>query len=138
MSPTGTILDPSGIPISTEANGQLYPAGAFDGTNYLLAWADWRSGTGDLYATRVSPDGAALDASGIPISTAPGDQEWPATAFDGTNYLVVWEVFDGVGSSAVYGARVSPGGAVLDATGIPISSPVTGYRPGPCSTLRRS
>ena len=128
VSSTGTVLDPAGIPISTAANGQLYPAAAFDGTNYFIAWSDYRSGTTlDLYGSRVSPDGTVLDTSGIPISTAAGDQYLPSMAFDGTNYLVVWATFDGVGNSTVYGARVSPSGTVLDPDGIPISSPSASY-----------
>ena len=100
ISPSGSVLDPSGIPISTESAGQLAPATAFDGTNYLVAWGDFRSGsTADIYAARVSPNGTVLDVSGIPISTAAGDQNDPSIAFDGTNYFVVWKVFDGAGGT---------------------------------------
>jgi len=73
---------------------------------------------------------------------APGDQEWPAIAFDGTNYLVVWEVSDGpdpavafdgtnylvvwqddrAGNWDIYGSRVSRDGTVLDPEAILIST----------------
>ena len=42
---------------------------------------------------------------------ARGAQKSPSFAFDGTNYLVVWE--DSVGYE-IYGARVDPNGALLD------------------------
>ena len=55
-----------------------------------------------------------LDPAGIPISTAAGDQTVPAVAFDGTNYLVVWQDTYGLGTPALSTARfVSPGGVSL-------------------------
>jgi hypothetical protein len=121
VSPAGAVLDPGGIPISTAPRYQfLPPALAFDGSNYLVAWTDWRSGQTDIYGARVSPAGAVLDPGGIAISTAPGFQELPALSFDGTNYFVAWDDT----YADVYGARVNPAGAVLDPGGILISTAV--------------
>jgi hypothetical protein len=72
---------------------QITPAVAFDGTNYLVAWNDARLGsTYLLAAARVSSAGAILDAGGIMVSTTKATfTSEPAVAFDGTNYLVVWD-----------------------------------------------
>jgi hypothetical protein len=127
VSTAGEVLDPGGIAISTAAQNQTEPAVGFDGTNFLVAWADSRSGLDDIYATRLSPMGTVLDPGGIAISTAPNEQLEPAVAFDGTNYLVAWGDARS-GEYRVYGARVNPAGNVLDPSGISISS-ASGARP---------
>ena len=133
---------------------------AFDGTNYLVVWTEYRQGVPKVYGARVSPGGTVLGQGEFEISAAGG--LWPAVAFDGTNYLVVWGT-----QESVVGARVDPGGTVLDPGGITISTrpDVEGYptlafdgtnylvawsngsddstargwlRPGPCSTPRGS
>ena len=122
VTPAGVVLDPEGIAISTAAGSQTYPAVAFDGTNYLVVWDDSRSGTYHIYGTRVSKGGAVLEPGGIAISTAAYNQRYPAVAFGGTDFLVVWEYDLNTGYSDVYGTRVSSGGVVLEAGGIPIST----------------
>ena len=127
VSTSGTVLDTAGIPISTAANHQEYPFIAFDSTNYLVVWKDYRSdASGDIYGARVSTSGTVLDTAGIPISTAPDEQEWPSIAFDGIKYLVVWDDYRNGSDWHVYGARVTTSGTVLDTAGIPISTGVNG------------
>lgn len=65
---------------------------AFDGTNYLVVWRDERNGSGnrDIYGQLVSPAGT-LFGSEIPIATQAENEQEPSTAFDGTNYLVIWQ-----------------------------------------------
>jgi hypothetical protein len=117
VSPTGSMLDVSGLSISTAAYSQVSPALAFDGTNYLVAWSDERLSPGtstDIYGARVSPAGSVLDGSGLAISTAANSQYSPALAFDGTNYLVAWSDYRSGTSSDIYGARVRPAGTVFE------------------------
>src|SRR5262249_1878917 len=123
VSPSGVVLDPSGIAISTAANNQRSPAVAFDGTNYLVSFG---SGINqyqdpDIRGTRVSTSGSVLDPRDFLISTGVNSQSAPAIAFDGTNYLVVWQDNRGDGYD-IYGARVSQAGVALDGTGIAISA----------------
>jgi hypothetical protein len=121
VTQTGTVLDPGGIAISTKANWERYPSVTFDGTNYLVVWDEKRSVSSDIYGSRVSQTGIVLDPEGIAISTGTGDQFASSIAFDGTNYLVVWEDYNS-GSSDIYGARVNQDGLVLDPVGIAITT----------------
>src|SRR5262249_41502718 len=100
-----------------------FPAVAFDGTNYLVAWEDQRSASDlDIFGARVAKTGALRDAAGFAISTTDSLQFNSAIAFDGTNYLVVWQDHRAGTDYDIYGARVTKTGAVLDPGGIPIST----------------
>jgi hypothetical protein len=129
VSRAGTLLDPSGIVIAAGPINQYSPAVAFDGTNYLVVWTDDRLWSQDIYGCRVSPTGALLDPSAILVATAAGWRQYPAVAFDGTNYLVVWEDFRDYVHYDIYGARVTQAGTVLDtAGGIAISTAIYDQR----------
>src|SRR5207237_9113661 len=65
-----------------------------------------------LGAGRGALDGALADGPGLELSPAAGDQFCPRAEFGGGAYLVVWEDHRGADVD-VFGARVSPAGAVL-------------------------
>jgi hypothetical protein len=121
ITPVGTVLD-TGILISTGINSQTTSSVAFDGTNYLIVWADTRNVKEDIYGIRVDQSGNVLDPASIAISTANNSQIYPSVAFDGTNYLVVWQDLRSDTSWDIYGARVSQTGVVLDPGGIAITN----------------
>ncbi len=124
----GFVLDTNGFAISAETLWQEKPKVAFDGTNYLVVWDDFRFGIHyqNIFGARVSQSGVVLDTSGFAIATAPGVQTLGSLTFGVTSYFVVWED-DRYG---IYGARVSPEGVVIDTVGIPIfAAPRDQYRP---------
>lgn len=131
VTPSGSVLSgASGFVVSSGTGHRQLPAMAFDGTNFLVAWQDRRSGTSyDVYAARVSKSGTVLDPAGLVVSAAAGDQGPPAVAFDGTNHLVAWS--DGTTTSSdILATRVSPAGAVLDGTSLVIAN-ATGAQTAP-------
>lgn len=70
----GTLLDPAPIVVSEAANAQFDVTAAWTGTEYIVAFGDFRneeryaSKTGDIYAARVSADGVVVDPDGFPFA----------------------------------------------------------------------
>ncbi|MFH1329390.1 MAG: hypothetical protein ABIJ48_01830 [Actinomycetota bacterium] len=113
------------------------PAVASSGTGYLVVWEDLRDeGTSgvDVYGQLLSATGAPIGHD-FRISDAAGaaDEQRPAVAWNGSEYLVVWEdlrKWDTRGAD-IYGRRVSAAGALL-APGIRMSGPgATDYESEP-------
>jgi len=119
-------LDPSGIQISSSGNN-IYPAAAFNGTNYLVVWTRIVDQERLTVARRFSPDGKVLDSDDMIIGKATYDSE-PRVASDGSNWLVAWLSVVGASNCAntwpstrALIARISPQGAVLDNGGLAVA-----------------
>lgn len=65
--------------VGSGALGQNSPTVAFNGTNYLAAWSDFRNGMSDICAARVAPSCAVLDPAGLRLTSAAGDQGRPSS-----------------------------------------------------------
>src|SRR5262245_8624576 len=117
---------------------QELPDVAPGGPGFLAVWQDVRTLLGgfpnaafeplrgnsqDIYATRLDGNRAVLDTAPILVSNAHQNQTRPRGAWNGQNWLVVFnseyvdEFFIAKGVSAI---RVSPTGQVLDAQPIQI------------------
>ena len=126
---SGAVQDTGGIAVSSAAGAQRASAAAYDGTSWLVAWEDHRGGAfSDLYAARLSSAGAVFDPSGMAVSTAAGDQRAPSLGWNGGTFVLAWEDRRSGTSYDVYAARVSSAGAVVDAAGIALSTPVNDQR----------
>jgi hypothetical protein len=77
--------------ICSERGVQYGPSIGFDGTNFLVTWTDGRDSLEQIYASRVTPSGTVLDPGGFPVKQENDEQVSSDVAFDGTNYLVVWQ-----------------------------------------------
>jgi hypothetical protein len=98
---------------------QVTPAIAFGAGVYLAVWRDGNTGTDAcsqakpcaINGTRLALDGTVLDDPPIFISKVRAELRDPAVAFDGKQFLVIW---DGTAGSVlgVHGAYVTPQGTV--------------------------
>ena len=103
VSPAGVVLASVWAPTGDAPNI------SFDGTNYLLVWADHSTGSiVRVHGLRVSTAGVAI-GSPFFVSQSTAVNEASGVAFDGTNYLVVWTVGDP--NPEVHGRLVSTAGA---------------------------
>jgi hypothetical protein len=128
VSTDGQVLDADGLVIYQGNWTQTNPSIASDGQNWLVVWEDGRNSTGnnshyDIYGTLISTDGSIINPQGFPVIAYQTDQKNASVTFDGTNYVVVWEDYRSgfFFEPAIYGARVSPDGTVLDINGLALA-----------------
>lgn len=113
--PEGTVIG-TGIP-SWSSYG-CGPAIAYDGTDLLAAWiAD-----GGIAAARIGASGVVLGETAIG-APAPERPRCPVVAFDGTDYLVVYQTREDVpvGVDRLRAVHVGTGGAVAEETPLLLS-----------------
>jgi hypothetical protein len=97
-----------------------YPAVAYAGGVYLVAFGDQRDSGTSISAIRVAPDGTVLDPMPIQISAPPGTKTLGGVATDGERFLVVWgdtrrgDTSPGFSAADIYAARVTTDGELLD------------------------
>lgn len=105
-----------GVAICTAANLQISPRIVSDGAGgAIVTWGDYRGGTSDIYAQRVSAAGVCMwTANGEPLSTAPNDQTSPTTISDGHGgAIVAWGDMRHGTEYDVYAQRINAGGVPL-------------------------
>ncbi len=100
LDSAGTPLDGDGFLVSMAGGGQSSPTVASDGTGYLVAFVDARTGSSrELYATHVTATGDVIDGTGFRLCASASTLSRPAVAWGGSNYLVTFR--DGTGARAV-------------------------------------
>ncbi|MBL8956568.1 MAG: hypothetical protein JNK82_37685 [Myxococcaceae bacterium] len=120
----GSLLDSNGaMPdagffVSRAANLQETPSVAWDGRQYLVTWADYRSRDGDtdIWGARVDPSGAVLDPSGLEISSSPRPERGPRVAGSPNGFIVAWEEVTALNLLDVRARRLGADGRFIDTT----------------------
>jgi hypothetical protein len=127
VAPDGTVLDPSGIAVSTAPGAQITPHAAFDGTRDIVVWFDATDtslfGEGNVRGARLGTDGSLIDgppeAGGFTVNDGPDVKDRPRALALGQGTLVVWGTpgFPGNGGAGLFGAHLGADGTPLGATG---------------------
>ncbi len=125
VTPAGTVLEPNGFEVApvvygTGWNWHISLGMAFDGTNYLAVWPDYRNGEYDLYGVRVTPAGTVLDPGGFTVCRTYGDQDFSDLVFGAGRYLAVWH--DTRSGSDIYATLVDTSGVSSDTGGFRVSA----------------
>jgi hypothetical protein len=119
---TGTVAagwTAGGTALCTATGVQDYPRAVADGVGgAIVVWSDTRSGGLDLYATRVTADGALApgwDAGGRPVCVAAGAQVEAAIVPDGAGgAFIAWRDARDFGTQGddLYAQRLLPNGTI--------------------------
>jgi hypothetical protein len=99
--------NPVSAPVFARGTSQWQTSVASDGTRFLVAWTDYRSGASEIRVTLADANGSALTPEGIPVNTTNADQA--TVAWDGRDYIVVWREDGGC-----YYKRITADGVWLD------------------------
>lgn len=133
LSFRGATLLPGDAAIVPAAGEQSAPAIAPGNGALLAVWSDNRSNpyggyeyetSRDIYGLRLSTNGTPLDTLPFAVCAARATQNYPKVAWNGSNWLVVFETSDQNGTgyyqTTLAAVRVAPSGQVLDAVPIPL------------------
>jgi len=104
--------------ISNAPPQQHAPDVAAGALRFMTIWTEERVDSGsDVFFARLSQDGTRLDARGVRLSRSDDSAANAHVVFDGVNFEAAWiETHNGVDS--IVTNRISPDGALLDATNI--------------------
>jgi hypothetical protein len=77
------------------------------GSDGVVSWQDYRGGSPDVYAQKISESGVALwTADGLPVCTAVEEQGKPVIVADGSGGAIVSWADDRSGDSDIYSQKV--------------------------------
>ena len=126
----GNVLTPNNFIICDDPYDKESARIAFDGTNFMVIWFDWRPKAdqffGSCYGTRITKEAVVLDKPAFKVADRVRGQIFPNIIFDGTNYVAVWSS-DSYSENKfrltdVYATRISTDGKLLDRQPIPVST----------------
>ncbi len=118
VTPSGSVMEPNGLLIGYGTNPYYYyPAVVFNGTNFLVVWAN-SSSPYQINGRFVNPNGS-FGSDTLKLANASNYLYRVRLAYSGTNYLLTWTEY----SSITYTYSVK--GQIVSNSGAPVGSPFT-------------
>ncbi len=120
LDESARLLDPAPLVISAEKGQRMMSTVTCAGETALVVWADQRAGDQmrHLYAARVDVGGGqVLDPKGLALVASDGPEihNYPSVAWNGTSFLLAWQVHADLGrSQTIRGLRLGADLAPLD------------------------
>jgi len=105
--------------ITNASVGAGYPSLAWTGTEYGVAWSEYRDGNYEIYFARINSSGVKQD-SDVRITNATEASSLPYLVWTGTGYGLSWED-ERDGNFEIYFARVNAAG-VKQSSDVPITN----------------
>jgi hypothetical protein len=126
----GALLDADGVPLASLPtqlalgdDSAIFPAVAFDGASFLVAWVNENADDDDgVQVLRVGADGVPLDTA--PLTVAPQAHMTllhPAVTAGSDGFLVTWTVSTWRTGLDVMGVRIGSDGTLLDPSPVVIA-----------------
>lgn len=116
ISAEGMVMDDPPIPVAVGEGDQKRPDLAAVDEAWMVVWHDLRTGVDfDTLGVRITGDGTVLDADAISIGEGPGSQWNPSVAYNGGQFLVVWQDRAAGLYHDLFGRRLDAGGTIIDA-----------------------
>jgi len=103
----------NGVGLCTQTDVQGRPTIVSDGAGgAIVAWEDFRDGTGDVYVQRVNATGLPLwGTNGLPVCAHDGDQRFPVAVPDGAGGAIIAWQDTRAGDADIYAQRIDGTGA---------------------------
>ncbi len=117
VAPDGTFLG-SEFTISGASHEQMTPAAAFNGSNFVVAWTDFRHQVGqvdqlrgDILMARLDSSGTVLDPNGVQVTEGPLPETLPDVASGAGPSIIAFSILHGHGRPEIqrFGYRVLGG-----------------------------
>jgi len=124
---------------SSETNHCWSPSLAWSGSGYCVAWYDNRNGSNDIFATLLNSDGTIANSGAshdLVLCNAMNSQYYPSVAWSkGAGlYKAVWQDYRSGTHNEIWGASLTPSGAISQDGSALVSGTADSYTPALCDT----
>ncbi len=110
VASSGLVRDRPNLQVQVAAGLQSWPSVTYGSGVWLAVWADTRAGNSDIYAARVDSAGTVLDDAGIAIASSALAEQFPSVGFDGTRFVIAYELVNSDGGIDVEAGALRPDG----------------------------